>query len=194
MSLCAVLYFFTFLKEATFLNDMKAAFAALTESFKNIKEAYSQEESMTPAAYRLTHISEIDSNSRLLGKSGIKVELFANGSEKIEEGMRMFLNMSFLLKGIKSKAQGMERFFNMLNANNNVKSLFGFQISSIFIKRAFLADGTEVLDLSKLEQGDKVWLSLGEPFVSVESKNFFCLFLSLRCGYVAGETQETKHG
>ena len=156
---------------------MKVAFAALTESFKNIKKAYSQEESTTPAAYRLSHISEIDWNSRLLGMSGIKVELFANGKEKIEEGMRMFLNMSFLLKGIKSKAQGMERFFNMLNANDSVKSLFGFQISSIFVKRAFLADGTEVLDLSKLEQGDKVWLSLGEPFVSVESKNFSAPFV-----------------
>lgn len=175
-------------QESITLNELREAFKTLNESYKAMKKANTEEENMTESAYRCKNITEIDANSRLLTTNGVKVRLFANGSKSMENTVRVYLNLTYLTKAMKSKEQGMERFFDYLNGKENVKELFGFQSSNVFIKRAFFTDGTEIHDLNMMSADAEIWLSLGENFIPIQCKcgrfRMCCFEISNTCHFI----------
>lgn len=84
--------------------------------------------------------------------------------------IKIFLNINDLKKGSKTNEQTLQKFFDLVNSNENIISLFGITATKVHVKRAFLLDGTDVLDISMLSQNQEVWLSLGEAFIPVECK------------------------
>ena len=82
----------------------------------------------------------------------------------------MFVNITDLKKGTKTQGEVMQRFFDLINMNPNIMPLFGIKANRVYVKRAFLLNGSEVKDIGLLEPDQELWLSLGESFLPIESK------------------------
>lgn len=129
---------------------------------------------MSSSSYKFKHITEIDSHSRLVGTSGIRLKLYANGTPlNATVPVKLFFNTKDLKKGTKTRTEVMERFFDVLNSNEEVMRLFGVLSKRSFVRKAYLLNGTEVTDFDTLDHGKEVWLSLGESFLPIE-----CMFMS----------------
>uniref|UniRef100_T2MEH7 Doublecortin domain-containing protein 1 n=1 Tax=Hydra vulgaris TaxID=6087 RepID=T2MEH7_HYDVU len=132
-----------------------------------IKTLHAEESEVSPSAHKFQHISEISSDNRLInGLQCFRIFIYPNG-QKCEE--KLVVNIRELLKGTKTKAEEMQRFFDFVNSNSNVIKMFEMDIRMVSVKRAFLIGGEEITSLSMLSQDAKIWLTLGEDFIPIQS-------------------------
>uniref|UniRef100_A0A7M5XNG7 Doublecortin domain-containing protein n=1 Tax=Clytia hemisphaerica TaxID=252671 RepID=A0A7M5XNG7_9CNID len=151
------------------LAGLERALPPLENYLKNIQRLCKEEEaSLTPSSYKFKHISEIDTSSRLLTTPGIKIRLYVNGRKREVGPIKVFVNIADLKKGTKTQGEVMTRFFDLVNMNPNIRPLFGIKANRVYVKRAFLLNGSEVIDIGLLEPGQELWLSLGEGFLPIE--------------------------
>lgn len=156
-------------EENQVIDELQEALPKLHGYLKKIKKLHDKEEAMSSSSYKFKHITEIDSHSRLVGTSGIRLKLYANGTPlNATVPVKLFFNTKDLKKGTKTRAEVMERFFDVLNSNEEVMRLFGVLSKRSFVRKAYLLNGTEVTDFDTLDHGKEVWLSLGESFLPIE--------------------------
>ena len=133
-----------------------------------------KEEATVGNSYKFQHIAEVGQNSRLVGTKGYRLKVRLNGNVD-SEAITMHFSTKDLCKGKNTQEQQLQRFFDLLNSNASLKECFiGHGRRAVF-KRAFLANGSEINDISNIDNDAEVWLSLGEDFVPFECE-FMCCF------------------
>ena len=137
-----------------------------------------KEEAALGNSYKFQHIAEVDENSRLVvGTKGYRLKVRLNGNVD-SEVITILFSTKDLCKGNRTPEQQLQRFFDLLNSNVSLKENFiGHGRRTVF-KRAFLANGSEITDISTIDNDADVWLSLGEDFVPFECEfvHFFMSF------------------
>ena len=133
-----------------------------------------KDESTLGNSYKYQHIAEVGENSRLVGTKGYRLKVRLNGDVD-SEAISMHFSTKDLCKGKITQEQQLERFFDLLNGNVSLKECFIGHGRRASFKRAFLANGFEITDISHIDSDAEVWLSLGEDFVPFECE-FICCF------------------
>lgn len=159
---------------------LERALPPLESYLKDVTHLHKQEEQgVTKSSFKYKYITEINASSRLLVAPGIKVKLYINGQKRDLGPIKMFFNPYDLSKGAKSKEAVLQKFFDLVNLNQNVTDLFGIKASKVYVKRAFFIDGRELKDIHMLSSDQELWLSLGESFFPVKSKSFIFFMFNL---------------
>ncbi|XP_028410798.1 doublecortin domain-containing protein 1-like isoform X3 [Dendronephthya gigantea] len=125
-----------------------------------------EEEGMVGAnhsSYKFQNITEIEENSRLLGKKGIRLKVYENG--KVDDEVVVYFNIHEASKGASDDRNVLlRRLIDTITAQVLRKS-HGPAGRSL-ARRIYKDDGKEVLDVHELETDDCIWLSFGEKFIS----------------------------
>ncbi|XP_047134047.1 doublecortin domain-containing protein 1 isoform X2 [Hydra vulgaris] len=153
-------------EEVEVVEELERVLQMLLQILATIKTLHAEESEVSPSAHKFQHISEISSDNRLInGLQCFRIFIYPNG-QKCEE--KLVVNIRELLKGTKTKAEEMQRFFDFVNSNSNVIKMFEMDIRMVSVKRAFLIGGEEITSLSMLSQDAKIWLTLGEDFIPIQ--------------------------
>ena len=151
------------------LGDLQSTLPPLQKLMNALKSTVNEEESSSnPYHYKYQHIAEINSESRLLVAPGVKLQLYVNGRKREVGPVKLFVNISDIRKGAKSKEDILQRLFSLMNENENVTKMFGITSRKIHVKRMFTLDGKEILDVDLITNNQELWLSLGDGFIPVE--------------------------
>nr|XP_026693743.1 uncharacterized protein LOC104266468 isoform X1 [Ciona intestinalis] len=110
--------------------------------------------------YTMKHIKEIESNDRLVGEHGLRIEIFDNGNDVSGQGI--YLNMRDVQRGAKGDRDLIKaRFLEAVTSWHKPIDPSGPARSSV-IRRLFNESGQEIMDVLAVKNDDKVWVSYGE--------------------------------
>ena len=129
----------------------------------------SQEEESFGSSYKFQHIAEVSENSRLVGTKSYRLKIRRNGNKE-SDAIVVYFSSKDLRKGKRTQEELLQSFFSFMNSNQSLKETFIGHGRRAEFKRAFLLNGTEVLDLDELSNDAEIWLSLGEDFIPIECR------------------------
>ncbi|XP_048584983.1 doublecortin domain-containing protein 1 [Nematostella vectensis] len=141
--------------------ELASVVPGLKQQIKKLSESVHDETGTE--SYKFQHISEIDANSRLLGKQGLRLKVYENGHTDGEAIIHF--NLREAEKGIQGdSSQLMHRFLDACTSSQRLGDGAGGPAGRRIAKRVFLKDGKEVKDIHELEYDQEIWLSYGEEF------------------------------
>ncbi|EDO37720.1 predicted protein [Nematostella vectensis] len=147
--------------------ELASVVPGLKQQIKKLSESVHDETGTE--SYKFQHISEIDANSRLLGKQGLRLKVYENGHTDGEAIIHF--NLREAEKGIQGdSSQLMHRFLDACTSSQRLGDGAGGPAGRRIAKRVFLKDGKEVKDIHELEYDQEIWLSYGEEFKQLSSK------------------------
>ncbi|XP_064601230.1 doublecortin domain-containing protein 1-like [Liolophura sinensis] len=113
--------------------------------------------------YTMKHIKELKANDRLVGSQGLKLKVYENGQS--ENPQVFYFNLREAVKGIKNDIDKiLERLLDELSASHRTMNPQNPKIKTL-ARALYDEQGNEITDVRKLEYGQEVWLSFGEPFI-----------------------------
>ncbi|XP_065070876.1 doublecortin domain-containing protein 1-like [Rhopilema esculentum] len=157
-------------REISEAKDAIEGYKATLKTFKvrlKILKKMSQEEESFGSSYKFQHIAEVSENSRLVGTKSYRLKIWRNG-DKSSDAIVVYFSSKDLRKGKRTQDELLQSFFSFLNSNQSLKEAFIGHGRRAEFKRAFLLNGTEVLDVDELCNDAEIWLSLGEDFIPIE--------------------------
>ncbi|XP_070200716.1 doublecortin domain-containing protein 1-like isoform X2 [Littorina saxatilis] len=145
----------------TEISQLKSVVKQLDERLKNVKEEADKEEEMG-ASYRMTHIQEVKADDRLVGRRGLRLKVYENGSNEGE--FVYYFNLREAARGVGDKQKLLQRLLDELSmtrrSDNSQPRL------TAVAQRLYNKFGKEITDVWSLEYDQEVWVSWGEPFIS----------------------------
>lgn len=143
--------------------DLSSVIPTLKSHLSKVETGANDEETAGLESYRYQHLTQIASESRLLGKQGLKLKVYENGS--LESKVVIHFNLNEAEKGIQGdKSQLLNRFLDACTSCQKVTDSPGGPAGSRIAKRVFTRDGQEITDVHSLVYGQEIWLSYGEDF------------------------------
>nr|XP_058965970.1 doublecortin domain-containing protein 1-like [Pocillopora verrucosa] len=145
------------------ITDLSSVIPTLQSHLGLVEAASREEVSAGLENYRYQHLSQIAPESRLLGKQGLKLKVYENGSA--DGGVIVYFNLHEAEKGIQGdKAQLMHRFLDTCTSSQKVSDSSGGPAGRRIAKRVYTREGEEITDVYDLVYDQQIWLSYGEDF------------------------------
>nr|XP_022337319.1 uncharacterized protein LOC111133328 isoform X2 [Crassostrea virginica] len=134
----------------------------IEDKLQKIEELQRIEES-EGSHYRMKHIKEWQFEHRLVGRKGLRLKVYENGS--YENDQVFYFNLAGALRGTNDKNQILTRLLDDLSTNHVTANPHNPKIAPV-VKKVFDQYGKEITNVHDLEYDQEIWVSFGEPFIN----------------------------
>ncbi|XP_061182929.1 doublecortin domain-containing protein 1-like [Saccostrea echinata] len=163
----------------------------LTESLRDIEDKLQkivelqQVEESEGSNYRMKHIKEWEFEHRLVGRKGLRLKVYENGS--YENDQVFYFNLAGALRGTNDKGKVLTRLFDDLSTNHVTANPHNPKIAPV-VKKIFDQYGKEITNVYDLEYDQEIWVSFGEPFINPFTYCIQAMFEKATAYLMEGET------
>lgn len=144
------------------ISSMKETLEFLRSKLHNLDEQINEELSQG-SDYVMQHIQKLKDNHRLIGRKGLRLKVYENGST--ESAKIFYFNLREALKGtegdyIKLK----QRLLDDLSMSQRLTNTQKPKLVPV-VQKLYTQTGEEIKNILSLQNDDEIWLSYGEPFI-----------------------------
>lgn len=163
----------------------------LTESLQEIDdklqkiEGLQRVEESEGSNYRMKHIKEWEFEHRLVGRKGLRLKVYENGST--ENDQVFYFNLAGALRGTNDKDRVLTRLLDDLSTNHVTANPHNPKIAPV-VKKIFTEHGKEVTNVHDLEYDQEIFVSFGEPFINPFTYCIQAMFEKATAYSMNGET------
>lgn len=143
------------------IEDLSNALNRLKQQKDKLQDK-AEEEEKSGSKFTMNHIQEYDMDHKLVGKKGIRLKIYENGST--DEPTTIYFNLHQASKGTEDANQLLCRLLDQCSSITSLAYPKKNPAIRPVAKKLFRSDGKEVKSVRELVCDDELWLSFGEAW------------------------------